>query len=81
MTVLIHRLRAARVVPVVRTKSTAHARTVIAWLREAGLVVFELTMTIPDAPSLIAELAADPALAARTLRNVVDVALEQRKRG
>jgi 2-dehydro-3-deoxyphosphogluconate aldolase/(4S)-4-hydroxy-2-oxoglutarate aldolase len=62
MTDLIHRLRAARVVPVVRTKSTAHARTVIAWLREAGLVVFELTMTIPDAPSLIAELAADPAL-------------------
>ena len=54
---LLDRLRAARVVPVVRTHSTAHARTCIAWLREAGISIFEITMTIPDAPSLIGELA------------------------
>jgi 2-dehydro-3-deoxyphosphogluconate aldolase/(4S)-4-hydroxy-2-oxoglutarate aldolase len=59
---LIMRLRRARVVPVVRTKSTDAARHVIAWLRETGITVFEITMTIPDAPSLIAELAADSTL-------------------
>lgn len=59
---MITRLRAARVVPVVRTHSTAHARTVVGWLRDAGITVFELTMTIPDAPALIAELSADPTL-------------------
>jgi 2-dehydro-3-deoxyphosphogluconate aldolase/(4S)-4-hydroxy-2-oxoglutarate aldolase len=61
-TEMIARLRAARVVPVVRTNSTAHARTVVGWLRDAGITVFEITMTIPDAPALIAELSADPAL-------------------
>lgn len=59
---LLTRLRTARVVPVVRTHSLDHARTVVAWLREAGITVFEITMTIPDAPKLIAELAADPTL-------------------
>ncbi len=55
-------LRTARVVPVVRTRRGAIAATGIAWLREAGFRVFEITMTIPDAPALIAELAADPNL-------------------
>jgi 2-dehydro-3-deoxyphosphogluconate aldolase/(4S)-4-hydroxy-2-oxoglutarate aldolase len=59
---LLPLLRAARVVPVIRTRSTAHAATAIVWLRGAGLRVFELTMTIPEAPALIAELAADPGL-------------------
>jgi 2-dehydro-3-deoxyphosphogluconate aldolase/(4S)-4-hydroxy-2-oxoglutarate aldolase len=59
---MIARLREARVVPVVRTHSLAHARTCIAWLREAGITIFEITMTIPDAPSLIAELAKEPDL-------------------
>jgi 2-dehydro-3-deoxyphosphogluconate aldolase/(4S)-4-hydroxy-2-oxoglutarate aldolase len=59
---MIQRLRDARVVPVVRTHSLAHARTCIAWLREAGISIFEITMTIPDAPSLIAELAGVPDL-------------------
>ncbi len=58
----IARLRAARVVPVVRMHSRHHAAQGIAWLREAGLDVFEITMTIPDAPALIRELAADPRL-------------------
>jgi 2-dehydro-3-deoxyphosphogluconate aldolase/(4S)-4-hydroxy-2-oxoglutarate aldolase len=59
---LIDRLRAARVVPVVRTSSARLAATAVGWLRDAGLRIFEITMTIPDAPALIRELAADPAL-------------------
>ena len=59
---LIAQLRAARVVPVVRTHSAATAATAVQWLRDAGLRVFEITMTIPDAPALIRELAADPTL-------------------
>jgi 2-dehydro-3-deoxyphosphogluconate aldolase / (4S)-4-hydroxy-2-oxoglutarate aldolase len=59
---LVATLRAARVVPVVRTRSAAHAATVVQWLRDAGLRIFELTMTIPDAPALIRELASDPSL-------------------
>ena len=61
MTVL-DRLRAARVVPVVRTPTAEMAATAVAWLREAGLTVFELTLTIPGAVELIRALAADPAL-------------------
>ncbi len=57
---LLDTLRAARVVPVVRTRETRHATTVVQWLRDAGLRIFEITMTIPDAPSLIRELARDP---------------------
>jgi 2-dehydro-3-deoxyphosphogluconate aldolase/(4S)-4-hydroxy-2-oxoglutarate aldolase len=59
---LIDRLRHARVVPVVRTSSARHAATAVAWLRDAGLTIFEITMTIPDAPALIRELAADTSL-------------------
>ena len=59
---LIARLRAARVVPVVRTSSAAHAATAVSWLRDAGLRIFEITMTIPDAPALIRDLASDPEL-------------------
>jgi len=59
---LMQALRAARVVPVVRTSTAAHAATAVRWLREAGLRIFEITMTIPDAPALIRDLASDPAL-------------------
>ncbi len=59
---LIARLRAARVVPVVRTSTAAHAATAVSWLRDAGLRIFEITMTIPDAPALIRDLASDPDL-------------------
>jgi 2-dehydro-3-deoxyphosphogluconate aldolase / (4S)-4-hydroxy-2-oxoglutarate aldolase len=59
---LLATLRAARVVPVVRTLEARHAITAVQWLRDAGLRIFEITMTILDAPSLIRELAADPAL-------------------
>src|SRR5579863_1118668 len=59
---LVDRLRAARVVPVVRTSSARLAATAVGWLRDAGLRIFEITMTIPDAPALIRELATDPTL-------------------
>jgi len=59
---LMTQLRAARVVPVVRTHSAANAARGVQWLRDAGLRIFEITMTIPDAPALIRELAADPSL-------------------
>ncbi|MFX5918417.1 2-dehydro-3-deoxyphosphogluconate aldolase, partial [Acinetobacter baumannii] len=42
--------------------SAAHAATAVAWLREAGLAIFEITMTVPDATGLIRALAADPGL-------------------
>ena len=45
---LLAQFRAARVVPVVRTHSTQHAATVVQWLRDAGLRIFEITMTMPD---------------------------------
>ncbi len=59
---LLATLRAARVVPVVRTHEARHAATAVQWLRDAGLRIFEITMTIPDAPALIRELAADRSL-------------------
>jgi len=59
---LLTQLRTARVVPVVRTHQARHAATAVQWLRDAGLRIFEITMTIPDAPSLIRDLASDPSL-------------------
>ncbi len=60
--ILIERLCAARVVPVIRTHSAFHAATAVEWLREAGMRVFEITMTVPGATALIRTLAADPDL-------------------
>lgn len=59
---LLAQLRRARVVPVIRTSTTAHAATAVAWLREAGITTFEITMTVPGAPALIRELAQDSRL-------------------
>jgi 2-dehydro-3-deoxyphosphogluconate aldolase/(4S)-4-hydroxy-2-oxoglutarate aldolase len=59
---LIAELRAARVVPVVRTRDRRHAATAVQWLRASGLRIFEITMTVPDATALIRDLASDPAL-------------------
>jgi 2-dehydro-3-deoxyphosphogluconate aldolase/(4S)-4-hydroxy-2-oxoglutarate aldolase len=59
---LLAALRAARIVPVIRTATAAHAATAVAWLREAGISVFEITLTIPDAIPLLRDLASDPAL-------------------
>ena len=56
---LIPSLRRARVVPVIRTHSTAAAETAVRWLHDAGLRIFEITMTVPEAPALIRALSAD----------------------
>jgi 2-dehydro-3-deoxyphosphogluconate aldolase/(4S)-4-hydroxy-2-oxoglutarate aldolase len=59
---LIQQLRAARVVPVIRTSTPDRAATAVAWLRDAGIRIFEITLTIPDAIPLMAQLARDPEL-------------------
>jgi 2-dehydro-3-deoxyphosphogluconate aldolase / (4S)-4-hydroxy-2-oxoglutarate aldolase len=59
---MLEQLRVARVVPVVRTRSSIHAETAVEWLRTAGIRIFEITMTIPGAVALIGRLAADPEL-------------------
>ena len=56
---LIAEFRRARVVPVIRTSSTAHAWTAVEWLRESGFRIFEITMTVPDAPGLMRRLASE----------------------
>ncbi len=59
---LIPRLRAARVIPVIRTTRADLAARAVEWLLGAGLSVFEITMTVPDAPAMMRELASDPDL-------------------
>ena len=59
---LIETFRAARIVPVVRTSTAAHAATAVSWLRGAGIRIFEITLTIPDAVSVIRDAASDPEL-------------------
>jgi 2-dehydro-3-deoxyphosphogluconate aldolase/(4S)-4-hydroxy-2-oxoglutarate aldolase len=59
---LLERFRAAQVIPVVRTRTAKSAATAVAWLRDAGLRIFEITMTVPDATALIRDLASDPEL-------------------
>jgi 2-dehydro-3-deoxyphosphogluconate aldolase / (4S)-4-hydroxy-2-oxoglutarate aldolase len=61
-TTLIQSLRVARVVPVIRTSSAAHAERAVEWLQAAGIRIFEVTMTIPGAVALIGRLAQDPDL-------------------
>jgi 2-dehydro-3-deoxyphosphogluconate aldolase/(4S)-4-hydroxy-2-oxoglutarate aldolase len=59
---LLERFRAAQVIPVVRTRTFRAAATAVEWLRDAGLRIFEITMTVPDAPALIRDLASDATL-------------------
>lgn len=59
---LLEKLRAQRVVPVLRTRERRHAETAARWLLEAGLSVLEITLTIPEAPALIRALEAEPGL-------------------
>ncbi|MBC9206649.1 bifunctional 4-hydroxy-2-oxoglutarate aldolase/2-dehydro-3-deoxy-phosphogluconate aldolase [Roseomonas aerophila] len=59
---LIETFRAARIVPVVRTSTAARAITAVEWLKGAGISIFEITLTIPDALSVIREVASDSSL-------------------
>ena len=58
---LLPLLRQARVIPVIRTTRAELAARAVEWLHGVGLTVFEITMTVPDAPTLIRELANDGA--------------------
>jgi 2-dehydro-3-deoxyphosphogluconate aldolase / (4S)-4-hydroxy-2-oxoglutarate aldolase len=59
---LLEVFRKAQVIPVVRTRAAKNALAAVEWLRDSGLRIFEITMTVPDAASLIRDLASDPAL-------------------
>lgn len=59
---VVTRLAGARIIPVIRTSTAAHAATAVAWLREVGISTVEITLTTPDAVALIRTLAADPGL-------------------
>jgi len=59
---VLDQLIAYGVVPVVRTSNAELGRQSVEWLKEAGFRTFEITMTIPGAVELIADLAKDPML-------------------
>ena len=59
---LLEHFCTAQVIPVVRARTAKMAATAVEWLRDAGLRIFEITMTVPDAPALIRDLASDKAL-------------------
>ena len=49
-------IKREKLVPVIRTEKTDDARTAIEVLSKCGIKVFEVTMTVPNAVELIAEL-------------------------
>ena len=55
------------VIAVVRAASAAEARTVVPGLARAGVAAVELTMTVPDAVEIIAELAGSDAMSGTVL--------------
>lgn len=57
MTGIADRLRAARVVPVIRTSTEAAARRAIEILSDEGFDLFELTMTTPGALNVLSAFA------------------------
>ncbi len=54
---LLNRLADLKVVPVIRSSSDLEASRACDWLLEAGLKALEVTLTVPDAEGLIANLA------------------------
>lgn len=59
---IVTQLARARVIPVIRTSSVAHAATAVEWLRGVGILTIEITLTIPGALELIRSLAVDRTL-------------------
>lgn len=53
---VLETIRREKLVPVVRTDDTDSARKVIETLSECGIKIFEITMSVPRAVELIAEL-------------------------
>nr|MDQ3323882.1 bifunctional 2-keto-4-hydroxyglutarate aldolase/2-keto-3-deoxy-6-phosphogluconate aldolase [Acidobacteriota bacterium] len=53
---IIQRIKETKIIPVIRTDSADKARIIIEALVKGGIDVLEVTMTIPGAVDLIAEL-------------------------
>jgi len=53
---VLDRIRREKLIPVVRTDDTDDARKAIEILSECGIKIFEITMTVPNAVELVAEL-------------------------
>src|SRR5688500_12987212 len=53
---VLDQIRREKLIPVVRTDDTEDARKAIEILSECGIKVFEITLTVPNAVGLIAEL-------------------------
>jgi|TARA_B100000959_G_scaffold82715_1_gene88130 2-dehydro-3-deoxyphosphogluconate aldolase/(4S)-4-hydroxy-2-oxoglutarate aldolase len=64
----------ARLVPVLRLSSTEATARAVGWLAEAGLSVFEITLTVPGAVGLIEQLTkrGETLVGAGTVMNVAD---------
>lgn len=56
---VLRKIKSVGVIPVVRTDSADKARRVVGALVEGGIDVLEITMTIPNAVELIAELTSE----------------------
>ena len=55
-TQVLENIKREKLVPVIRTNSMNEARTAVEILSKCGIKVFEITMTVPNATDLIAEL-------------------------
>ena len=55
-TQVLETIKREKLVPVIRTNSTDDARKAVETLSNCGIKVFEITMTVPNATDLIAEL-------------------------
>lgn len=55
-TEVTEKIRESRIIPVIRTDSAGKAKNIIEALVKGGIDILEVTMTIPGAPRLIAEL-------------------------
>ena len=55
-TLVTETIKREKLVPVIRTNSTDEARKAVEILSNCGIKVFEITMTVPNATDLIAEL-------------------------
>ena len=55
---VLETIKREKLVPVIRTNDADEARRVVEALSNCGIKVFEITLTVPDAAELIAELSA-----------------------
>ncbi|HSK70868.1 MAG TPA: bifunctional 4-hydroxy-2-oxoglutarate aldolase/2-dehydro-3-deoxy-phosphogluconate aldolase [Pyrinomonadaceae bacterium] len=53
---VLETIKREKLIPVIRTTETEDARKAVEALSKSGIKVFEITMTVPNAPELIAEL-------------------------